>query len=172
MSTLTKNSEAGAACEPEAIVRQLMRQRIDHYVATRSDPSLYQSVRNMSQLVSDDYGNRFLIELIQNAHDAHDPARDDGEIEIVLDATDGDFGCLYVANRGIGFTPENLKAITNIALSNKPVNAGIGNKGLGFAVFSRFVTGPRCSRFKAKAGVVASTASASDLQRPTTFVSN
>jgi hypothetical protein len=108
-----------------------MRQRISHYLASRSDPSLYQSVRNMSQFVSDDYGNRFLVELIQNAHDAHDPSRTDGEIAIVLDASEGE-GCLYVANRGVGFAGDNLKAITNIALSSKPVNAGIGNKGLGF----------------------------------------
>lgn len=117
---------------PAEDVAQLMRQRISHYLAARSDPSLYQSVRNMSQFVSDDYGNRFLVELIQNAHDAHDPSRTDGEIAIVLDTSDGDHGCLYVANRGIGFVGSNLKAITNIALSSKPVNAGIGNKGLGF----------------------------------------
>jgi hypothetical protein len=112
-------------------IRSLMHQRIDRYLEARSDPSLYQSVRNMSQFVSDDYGNRFLIELIQNAHDAHDPSRNDGEIAIVL-TDEGDHGCLYIANRGQGFTWDNLKAITNIALSSKPVNAGIGNKGLGF----------------------------------------
>lgn len=117
---------------PANRITQLMRQRIANYVAARSDPSLYQSVRNMSQLVSDDYGNRFLIELIQNAHDAHDPSRADGEIAVELDATEGEYGCLYVANRGVGFDGSNLKAITNIALSSKPVNAGIGNKGLGF----------------------------------------
>ena len=57
---------------------KLMRQRIEHYSAARADARLYQGVRKMSQFVSDDYGNRFLIELIQNAHDAHDPARTDG----------------------------------------------------------------------------------------------
>ena len=125
-------SVLGEATPPADRITQLMRQRIANYIAARSDPSLYQSVRNMSQLVSDDYGNRFLIELIQNAHDAHDPLRVDGEIAIVLDATEGENGCLYVANRGLGFDGNNLKAITNIALSSKPVNAGIGNKGLGF----------------------------------------
>lgn len=117
---------------PRDVIAQLMHLRITQYLATRSDPSLYQSVRNMSQFVSDDYGNRFLVELIQNAHDAHAPECTDGEIAIVLDHSEGTFGCLYVANRGIGFVDKNLKAITNIALSSKPVNAGIGNKGLGF----------------------------------------
>lgn len=120
---------AGLSCAQR--IEQLMRHRIDHYVAGRNDPSIYQSVRNMSQFVSDDYGNRFLIELIQNAHDAHDSSRSDGEIAVVVDPDDGN-GCLYVANRGRGFVEANLKAITNIALSSKPVNAGIGNKGLGF----------------------------------------
>ncbi len=120
---------AGLSCAQR--IEQLMRHRIDHYVAGRNDPSIYQSVRNMSQFVSDDYGNRFLIELIQNAHDAHDSSRSDGEIAVVVDPDDGN-GCLYVANRGKGFVEANLKAITNIALSSKPVNAGIGNKGLGF----------------------------------------
>lgn len=116
---------------PSDEVCRLTRQRIQRYLDSRDDPSLYQSTRNMSQIVADDYGNRFLVELIQNAHDAHDASRTDGEISIVLDASDG-FGCLYVANRGSGFIGENLKAITSVALSSKPVNAGAGNKGLGF----------------------------------------
>ena len=53
------------------------------------------------------------------------------QISVVLDASEGD-GCLYVATRGVGFNGSNLKAISNIALSSKPVNADIGNKGLGF----------------------------------------
>ena len=118
--------------QPADDILKLMQQRIDSYLVTREDPSLYQSIRNMSQFVSDDYGNRFLIELIQNAHDAHSPERQDGEISIVFAPDEGEFGCLYVANRGTGFTLKNVRAITNIALSSKPVNAGIGNKGLGF----------------------------------------
>lgn len=132
MAVALEESVGDEEVPPADAIAQLMRQRISHYLASRSDPSLYQSVRNMSQFVSDDYGNRFLVELIQNAHDAHDPSRTDGEIAIVLDASEGEHGCLYVANRGVGFIGSNLKAITNIALSSKPVNAGIGNKGLGF----------------------------------------
>lgn len=108
---------------PAESIAKLMHQRISNYLAARNDPSLYQGVRNMSQFVSDDYGNRFLAEPIRNAHDAHDPSRTDGEIAVVLDITEG-HGCLYVANRGAGFAGENLQAITNIALSSQPVNAG------------------------------------------------
>lgn len=117
---------------PKLHIASLMRQRIERYCDSRSDPSLYQSVRNMSQFVSDDYGNRFLVELIQNAHDAHPIGSSGGEVSVVLDPNEGQFGVLYVANRGNGFIGQNLHAITNIALSSKPANAGIGNKGLGF----------------------------------------
>jgi hypothetical protein len=89
-------------------------------------------VRNVSQFISDDYGNRFLIELIQNAHDGHERDAVEGEIAVVLRPGEGMHGCLYVANKGKGFEATNLNAITNIALSSKSVNAGIGNKGIGF----------------------------------------
>ena len=130
---LPSDPQEGVAAESAAgMIAALMRHRIERYLASRDDLSMYQSLRNMSQFVSDDYGNRFLVELIQNAHDAHDPSRTDGEIAIVLDASDATHGCLYVANRGSGFARKNLEAITSIALSSKPVNLGIGNKGIGF----------------------------------------
>ena len=37
-----------------------------------------------------------------------------------------------MANRGNGFRKKDFVSITNIALSSKPVNESIGNKGLGF----------------------------------------
>lgn len=120
----------------------LMRHRVRRYLNSRADPDLYKSLRNMSEFVSDDYGNRFLVELIQNAHDAHDSTRSDGEIAIALDSSNGAHGCLYVANRGSGFAWDNVKAISNIALSNKPVNAGIGNKGIGFRSVLQICTCP------------------------------
>ncbi len=152
MAVVVADSEKDDARAPLQSVESLMRRRVKHYLAARSDPSLYQSLRNMSQFVSDDYGNRFLIELIQNAHDAHDPTRGDGEIAIVLDATELPNGCLYVANRGSGFVGENLKAITNIALSSKPVNAGIGNKGLGFRSVLQVCTWPEVYSVQGEAG--------------------
>lgn len=108
------------------------RGEIEAYISGRGKTRIHAGARNLSLNVSDDYGNRFLVELIQNAHDAHDRGRNDGEIAVVLDPHEGDFGCLYVANRGNGFTKPNLEAITNIALSSKSVNESIGNKGLGF----------------------------------------
>ena len=108
------------------------RGEIEVYVNGRGKTRIHEGARNLSLNVSDDYGNRFLVELIQNAHDAHPSGSQDGEIAVVFDPTECEYGCLYVANRGNGFSRDNFLAITNIALSSKPVNESIGNKGLGF----------------------------------------
>lgn len=117
---------------PQQIIEQKTANEIEVYCSGRGKSSIHQSARNLSQNVSDDYGNRFLVELIQNAHDAHPSGTQDGQIAVVFAPDEGDFGCLYVANRGNGFSEKNFRALTNIALSSKPVNESIGNKGLGF----------------------------------------
>lgn len=117
---------------PQNIIQNKTKNEIDAYIATRGKSRVYEGARNLSLNVSDDYGNRFLVELIQNAHDAHPSDKKDGEISIIFDPMDTEFGCLYVANRGNGFSKNNFEAITNIALSSKSVNEDIGNKGLGF----------------------------------------
>jgi hypothetical protein len=117
---------------PNEHIRKKTKGEIEAYISGRGKTRVYEGARNLSLNVSDDYGNRFLIELIQNAHDAHPAERSDGEIAIVLAREEGPHGCLYVANRGNGFDKDNFDSITNIALSSKPVNESIGNKGLGF----------------------------------------
>jgi hypothetical protein len=117
---------------PTEHIRKKTKGEIEAYISGRGKTRVHQGARNLSLNVSDDYGNRFLIELIQNAHDAHPADRSDGEIAIVLAPQEGPHGCLYVANRGNGFDKDNFDSITNIALSSKPVNESIGNKGLGF----------------------------------------
>lgn len=117
---------------PQQIIERKTSNEIEVYRSGRGKSSIHQSARNLSQNVSDDYGNRFLVELIQNAHDAHSSGTQDGQIAVVFTPDEGAFGCLYVANRGNGFSEKNFRALTNIALSSKPVNESIGNKGLGF----------------------------------------
>ena len=125
--------EPKATClSPQEVIHAKTLGEIEAYISGRGKTRIHAGARNLSLNVSDDYGNRFLVELIQNAHDAHDRDRNDGEIAIVLDVNEGEYGCLYVANRGNGFSKENFEAITNIALSSKAVNESIGNKGLGF----------------------------------------
>jgi len=78
-----------------------------------------------------EYAERFLFELIQNAYDAQPPGSR-GRVLVALDASDGEFGCVYVANTGTPFTADNFRAICEIAQSSKQPGEGIGNKGVGF----------------------------------------
>ncbi|MFD1145512.1 sacsin N-terminal ATP-binding-like domain-containing protein [Saccharothrix hoggarensis] len=79
-----------------------------------------------------DYDGRTVVELLQNGHDAHDPARFDGRLEFFLDETEGEHGVLYAANGGNPLNADNFDSMCLIALSTKQPNEGIGNKGVGF----------------------------------------
>ncbi|WP_106399955.1 sacsin N-terminal ATP-binding-like domain-containing protein [Actinocorallia populi] len=79
-----------------------------------------------------DYEGRFLIELLQNGHDAHPRESGGGSIHVFLDLGEGPFGTLYVANGGRPFSWEQVESVCKIAQSAKTVGEGIGNKGVGF----------------------------------------
>ncbi|WP_407940639.1 sacsin N-terminal ATP-binding-like domain-containing protein [Nonomuraea montanisoli] len=89
-----------------------------------------------------DYSGRFLLELLQNGHDAHPSDRSDGCIRILLDASEGSYGTLYVANGGIPFTWPRVEAICKFALTEKTVGEGIGNKGIGFRSIPEITDAP------------------------------
>ena len=78
-----------------------------------------------------DYAGRFLIELIQNAFDAHAQGAA-GKIHVLLDPAEGTNGTLYVANTGKPFDYADVQAISELAQSTKDPDKGIGNKGVGF----------------------------------------
>lgn len=89
-------------------------------------------LRAASGHVGHEYVGRFLLELLQNAHDAHPRERHDGRITIVVDADEGAYGAVYVANAGTPFTYEWMTGLCKLARSPKPVGQGIGHKGVGF----------------------------------------
>ena len=97
----------------------------------RNGLKVYESLRNLNEVIGTEYGDRVLYELIQNAHDAH-RADDRGRIAVRLAVRSDTDGTLYVANGGSGFREEDLDAIKNLATTAKEVGEGIGNKGLGF----------------------------------------
>lgn len=99
--------------------------------AHRKGQQVYESLKNLGEVIGTEYGDRVLFELIQNAHDAHS-AGEDGGIAIKLAVTSETEGRLYVANRGRGFRDRDVSAIINLATSGKEIGEGIGNKGLGF----------------------------------------
>ena len=82
-------------------------------------------------MISTEYGDRVLYELIQNAHDAH-PAKGQGRIALKLVVRSEVDGTLYIANGGTGFRKKDVDAIVNLATIAKEIGEGIGNKGLGF----------------------------------------
>jgi hypothetical protein len=88
--------------------------------------------KRLAAQATTEYHDRFLIELVQDAHDAHSPSVSTGEIEILFARDEGQFGPLYVANGGKPFSSSNFKMICEIGLSDKPPGEAIGNKGIGF----------------------------------------
>lgn len=97
--------------------------------------SNYRSLHSLTEQVEHQYHGRFVVELIQNAHDALFapdqrsplPAR----IEIAL-KDEGEFGTLYVANDGRPFSASNFNSLSQLGQSDKNPQESIGNKGIGF----------------------------------------
>ena len=97
--------------------------------------SRYESLRGLTDQVEHQYHGRFLIELIQNAHDALFEASNPDDlqrIEIALAENEHPYGALYIANDGQPFTSSNFKALSNLGQSDKDPQKSIGNKGIGF----------------------------------------
>ncbi len=97
--------------------------------------SNYRSLHSLTEQVEHQYHGRFLIELIQNAHDAlhEQPALDElARIAIILDLEDSTHGTLLVANDGKPFTRSNFERLSQLGQSDKDPQKSIGNKGLGF----------------------------------------
>ncbi|MDE0417763.1 MAG: hypothetical protein OXI95_12635 [bacterium] len=119
--------------------------------------SIYQSNRSLSASIASDYRDRFLLELIQNAYDAHLIGTQGGQIELTLDKSAGRAGTLLVANGGRPFAEANVKSLCDIGLSQKPLGESIGNKGLGFrsvvqitdapVIYSQCLSNPEKSHF-------------------------
>ena len=100
-------------------------------IAHRDELRVYESLRNLNEVVGTEYGDRVLYELIQNAHDAH-RTEDRGRIAVRLTIRSATDGTLCVANGGTGFRWKDVDAIMNLATTSKEIGESIGNKGLGF----------------------------------------
>ena len=97
--------------------------------------SNYRSMHSLTQQVEHQYHGRFLIELLQNAHDALTdciPEVGGNRIEIIFDPTDSTHGSLLVANDGQPFSPSNFERLSQLGQSDKDPEKSIGNKGIGF----------------------------------------
>lgn len=122
---------AGAGSEFAAELTTYARTVLGEWQQTRVwQPG--QQLRGLSFGTARDYKGRFLLELLQNAHDAHPGRRNDGQVHVLLDEAEGEHGTLYVANAGNPFTWDGVEAVCKLARSEKVVGEGIGNKGVGF----------------------------------------
>lgn len=94
--------------------------------------SNYRSMHNLTEQVEHQYHGRFLIELIQNAHDALGDSASGGRIHIRFEKNDSEHGSLLVANDGEPFSRSNFERISALGQSDKDPQKSIGNKGIGF----------------------------------------
>lgn len=124
--------------------------------------SNYKSLHNLTEQVEHQYHGRFLVELIQNAHDAlfdiekqeadNNVSKDEGRIEIVI-TDDPPFGALYVANDGSPFTEPNFDNLSRFGQSDKDPEKHIGNKGIGFRSVLEITRKPEIFSREAKTAI-------------------
>ena len=119
------------------------RSRIRGYFNSRGDWSVHRALKNLTEQAVRDYEHRSLIELIQNAHDAHEQSERHGRVFIRLDSSRGKFGEILIANTGRPFSRSNFDAITDVAASDKKPDEGIGNKGIGFKSILQLTNSPQ-----------------------------
>ncbi len=122
--------------EPSQVVPQALRdlwrnraQRLATNVATRGRE--HREIAHAAALIGEDYHDRFLIELIQNANDQAVLGDALGSTVVVVRAKD----YLAVSNAGEVVTQRNLERISSIADSDK-TGVLVGNKGVGFKAVS------------------------------------
>lgn len=98
----------------------------------------YKSLFNLTEQMTHDYANRFIIELLQNGYDVikksqnADDTTINGKVKIVLDEKENAPSALYFANSGVPLSSSNFIALTSLALSDKSPSDSVGNKGIGF----------------------------------------
>jgi hypothetical protein len=118
--------------KPAEIVRAESPSRIrDHFNReARFNPTA--SLTALTGQLTQEYEDRFLVEMVQNAYDAQASEARDGRVHVRLDESADAGAVLFVANTGRPFADPNFDALTNVAQSSKPPGEGIGNKGIGF----------------------------------------
>lgn len=110
-----KDVAEGLPTDPQMQVEALTAAKIRTFLFEVAEGvSNYRSLHSLTEQIEHQYHGRFLIELIQNAHDAlhEEPTADQpARIAIVLDLQDSPFGTLLVANDGQPFTRSNFERL-------------------------------------------------------------
>ena len=122
---------------PDAL-RELWRQRarlLASNVATNSRE--HREIAQAASIIRQDYHDRFLVELLQNANDQ-------ALLGGVFDSTvvvARSQGLLAVSNGGQALTPRNLERLSSLADSDKS-GLLVGNKGVGFKAVYQVTDAP------------------------------
>ena len=112
--------------ELDSIAADVEQGRREHVLKTLDERGAAQS------LIREQYTGRYPFELLQNANDAIGARRDSdseclSQVRFVITSE-----ALIVADTGIGFGPEEVRAICGFGRSSKDPRKSIGYKGLGF----------------------------------------
>jgi hypothetical protein len=118
----------------------------------RGQPVTREQKEVIEGIIATDYDGRTVVELLQNGHDAHEAARSDGALEIVLREDEGAHGVLYVANGGRPVTRADFLSLCRLGMSSKLPHEGIGNKGAGFKSVLQLCDAPEIYSMAAAAG--------------------
>jgi len=132
---LPPNDGTGSAARPASpsdIVLAESPNRIRDHFGRRARYNPTKSLTALTRQLTQEYEDRFLVELVQNAYDAHAHGSRGGRVHVRLDERAAAGPVLYVANTGRPFDEHNFDGLTNVAQSSKPPGEGIGNKGVGF----------------------------------------
>lgn len=112
----------------------------------------YRSLHNLTEQIEHQYHGRFLVELLQNAHDCLRADRSTpGRIAVHFEESEGEFGTLYVANDGRAFTPDDFADLSRLGQSSKDPNRFVGNKGIGFRSVLEICSAPEVVSRSARA---------------------
>jgi hypothetical protein len=99
--------------------------------ASRGRSNPYSSLTVLLQQMQREYEDRFLYELIQNAYDAHPPEAD-GQIALLLDELEGEYGVLYVANGGGAVRSRQLRGDLRACTEQQGARPVDREQGVGF----------------------------------------
>ena len=71
---------AVAEAPPDGLEALTVSQLENALDAAKRGLGVYQPLSNLNNVIGAEYGDRVIYELLQNAHDAHDRNRTDGEV--------------------------------------------------------------------------------------------
>ncbi len=116
----------------DVVLRQSLVEARGYLADVASGRSTGELKALVEEMITPGYEGRVLIELLQNAHDAHPANRRSGQIEFLLCEDEGEHGVLHVANGGRPFSDRDFTGVCTVGLSPKSPDEGIGHKGIGF----------------------------------------